>query len=124
MYIQSFRELIVWQKAVELAKEVYLATERFPGKEVFGLQSQMRRAAVSIASNIAEGHRRGTKRDFLQFLRISDGSTAEIETQMTIAKAIYKTCDFSKVDPLLMEVQKMLSVMIKKIEVAAATSKR
>ena len=119
MYIKSFKELTVWQRAVELAKEIYSATRGFPSREVFGLQSQMCRAAVSIPSNIAEGHRRSTKKDFLHFLRIADGSTAELETQTIIAESAHPHLDFKESQKLLIEVQKMLSVMITKLELNA-----
>src|SRR3989344_3389802 len=109
MYIKSFKELTVWQRGVELAKEIYRATKDFPSREVFGLQSQMCRAAVSIPSNIAEGHRRSTKKDFLHFLRIADGSTAELETQIIIAESAHTNVNYEKTKGLLAEVQKMLS---------------
>ena len=119
MYIKSFKELIVWQKAVELAKEVYARTSEFPPRELFGLQSQMCRSAVSIPSNIAEGHRRNTKKDFLYFLRIADGSAAELETQILIAESAHKRINYDKSKELLLEVQKMLSTVIKKLELNA-----
>lgn len=119
MYIKSFKELTVWQRAVELAREIYRATRDFPAKEIYGLQSQMCRAAVSIPSNIAEGHRRGTKKDFVHFLRVADGSSAELETQIAIAETEHRQCDFSKAKDLLTEVQKMLSAMISKLELNA-----
>lgn len=80
MKIQSFKQLVVWQRAMELAEEVYRLTESLPSSERFGLISQIRRSAVSIPSNIAEGRQRGTRKDFAQFLRIADGSAAELET--------------------------------------------
>ena len=115
MKLLSFKELIVWQRSIELTQEIYKASAQLPTKESFGLQSQMRRAAVSIASNIAEGKRRGTSKDFLQFLRIADGSSAELETQILITELVYPGLDFKKSKSLLAEVQKMLAVMIKKI---------
>ena len=83
--IQSYRDLVVWQKSVELSVEIYKITSKFPKDELYGLVSQMRRSAVSIPSNIAEGKNRGTRKDFAQFLRISYGSGAELETQLEIA---------------------------------------
>ncbi|MBI2612843.1 four helix bundle protein [Candidatus Kaiserbacteria bacterium] len=121
MYIQSFRNLVVWQKALELAKEIYRVTDDLPSKESFGLQSQMRRAAVSIPSNIAEGHRRGTKKDFIHFLRVSDGSSAELETQILICESKYPDIDFTRSKALLEEVQKMLASMIRKIDLSSQT---
>lgn len=115
MYVASFKELVVWQKSVPLTLEVYKTTAQFPKTEAFGLVTQMRRAAVSIPSNIAEGKKRGTKKDFLHFLRIADGSAAELETQVIIAKDLYNKVHFADTEALLEEVQKMLNVMIRKM---------
>jgi len=79
--------LDVWQAAIELAKDVYARTKDYPRDEIFGLVSQMRRCAVSIASNIAEGAARNGKREFLQFLYIALGSVSELDTQIEISKA-------------------------------------
>lgn len=89
--MQTFRDLIVWQKSVELAKQVYILTQQFPPGERFGLASQMQRAAVSIPSNIAEGKLRGSPKEFTYFLRIAFGSGGELETQIEIAKRLPKT---------------------------------
>jgi four helix bundle protein len=86
--VQGYKELIVWQKAMTLVQEVYRITNSFPKEEVFGLTSQIRRAAVSIPSNIAEGRSRRTRKDFGQFLAIAYGSAAELETQLLIAKSL------------------------------------
>ena len=112
--VQSYKDLIVWQKAIELVVAVYEITEKFPKQEQYGLSSQMRRCAVSIPSNIAEGSRRSTRKDFRNFVNISFGSGAELETQVVIAKKLLfgKNLDFSKVDSLLDEVMKMLNKMI------------
>ena len=83
--IKSFRELRVWQQGMELVEEVYRLTERFPGHEVYGLTSQMRRSAVSIPSNIAEGHVREHIKEYLNHLSMAQASLAEIETQIEIA---------------------------------------
>ena len=88
MKSKSYKDLIVWQKACEVAIIVYEITENFPRQELFGLASQMQRASVSVASNIAEGSKRGTKKDFINFLRIAQGSLAELETQISILKKI------------------------------------
>jgi four helix bundle protein len=82
--IRSFRDLLVWQKAIQLAKAVYLITRNFPADERFGLTLQIRRAAVSVSSNIAEGHSR-QGREFAHFLSIARGSTAEVESQLLLA---------------------------------------
>lgn len=116
--IHSYKELIVWQKSIQLVVEIYELTEDFPKEEIYGLTSQIRRAAVSIPSNIAEGRFRGTRKDFLQFLRIAYASGAEVETQLEIAKKLSKTklLNYNKVDDLLVEVMKMLNVMINKLK--------
>lgn len=114
--MQTFRDLIVWQKAVELAKRTYILTNQFPPEERFGLSSQMQRAAVSIASNIAEGKLRGSPKEFTHFLRIAFGSGGELETQIEIAKLLPKTArlNFVPVEALLDEIMRMLNVMISK----------
>ena len=114
MDIKSFKQLKVWQKSIALTKEIYIVTREFPKSELYGLVAQMRRAAVSIASNIAEGYRR-TSQEYVRFLRISYGSASELETQVTIAKNLYPNIDFSKIESYLDEIQKMLYTMIKKI---------
>lgn len=118
MYIESFKDLIVWQKSINLVKEIYKATALFPQNETYGLISQMRRAAISIPSNIAEGKKRRTKKDFVQFLRIANGSSAELETQIIIAKDLYPKTDLTTANQLLEEVQKMLSTIIRKLEIS------
>jgi four helix bundle protein len=114
--VYSYKKLIVWQRAIELVTEVYELTDKFPKEEIYGLCSQMRRAAVSIPSNIAEGRYRGTKKDYLHFLRIAYGSGAELETQIEVAKNLPKTkrLDYSKAENKLVEVMKMLNVIIRK----------
>ncbi len=84
---QHFKDLIAWQKAMELVNVVYDATEGFPKAEIFSLTNQIRRAAVSVPSNIAEGQAHYSHREFLHFLRHSRGSLAELETQLLIASA-------------------------------------
>jgi len=84
-----YKDLIVWQKAKTLAGDVYRATDSFPSNEIYGLTSQMRRAAVSVASNIAEGQGRLTKGEFQQFLGHSRGSLLELETQVEIASDLH-----------------------------------
>lgn len=114
--ITTYRDLIVWQKAMSLVVLIYYLTKEFLQEEIYGLTSQMRRAAVSIPSNIAEGRYRGTKKDFLQFLRISYASGAELETQLEISKRLSFLEDsaYMKAQSLLLEVMKMLHVMIAK----------
>ena len=86
--MKDYRELIVWQKAMDLVEAIYRTTARFPKEELYGLTSQIRRAAVSIPSNIAEGQARNTTRDFLHFLAIAYGSLKEVETQVLIAERL------------------------------------
>jgi four helix bundle protein len=83
--VESFRDLDVWRLALDLAEAVYQCTSSFPKSELFGLTAQMRRAAVSIPSNIAEGRARSSTKEFLQFLSIALGSLAELETQFELA---------------------------------------
>lgn len=80
--INSYKDLIVWQKSMELVKSIYEMTANFPKEEIYGLISQMKRSSISIPSNIAEGKRRGTRKDYRQFLVIAYGSGAELETQI------------------------------------------
>ena len=112
--IYSYKDLTVWQRAMELVVAVYELTEYYSKSELYGLTSQTRRAAVSVPSNIAEGRFRGTRKDFLQFLRISYSSGAELETQIEIAKRLSfgKNLNYKRVDSLLLEVMKMLNSMI------------
>lgn len=86
--IRSYRDLDVWKKAIQLVKEIYIITKSFPKEEVYGLSSQMRRAAVSIPSNIAEGKTRQSRNEYIQFLYIALGSTSELETQVIISKEL------------------------------------
>jgi len=86
--IRSYKDLIVWQKAFKLALNVYEVTKKFPKEEVYGLTSQMRRCAISIPSNIAEGYARHRRLEYIQFLQIAFASGAELETQLLIAKEL------------------------------------
>lgn len=96
---------------MELAKEVYIVTEKFPKSEIFGITAQMRRASVSIPSNIAEGFVRKHRKEFSQFISIAFGSGAELETQILLAKSLnfVRDTDLEKCDALLSEVMKMLN---------------
>lgn len=114
--LTTYRELVVWQRAIELVKEIYMTTKFLPKDELYGLSSQMRRAAISIPSNIAEGQQRKSIKEFTQFLRISYGSAAELETQLIISRDIYSNINFSKSESLLKEVHKMLNAIIQKLE--------
>ena len=111
--IHSYKELTVWQRSIELVVALYKLTEGFPKEEIYGLTAQMRRSAISIPSNIAEGRFRSTRKDFLNFINIAYASGAELETQVEIAKRLPKTknLEYSKVDVLLNEVMRMLNTM-------------
>ena len=111
--VESYKDLIVWQKSMDLVCEIYHLTKNFPPSELYGLTSQMRRCAVSIPSNIAEGRRRGTRRDYRQFLIIAFGSGAELETQLEIVKRLKFTNDavYTKALSLLDEIMRMLNKM-------------
>lgn len=115
--ISSYQDLTVWQRSIQLVEEIYKLTRQLPSEEKFGLASQMQRAAVSIPSNIAEGRYRGTKNDFVQFLRIAYGSGAELETQLLISKKLYptNTINYTRVEELLTEVMKMLNQMVRNL---------
>jgi four helix bundle protein len=86
--MKGYRDLKVWQLGIEISLAVYRLTDQFPHREIYGLTSQLRRAATSIPSNIAEGHSRGQTKDLLRFLAISRGSIAEVETQLIIAERL------------------------------------
>ncbi len=86
--IKNFQDLRIWQKGIEVVKDLYLLTKKFPKEELYGLTSQMRRSAVSIPSNIAEGFRRYHNKEYKQFLYIALGSCAELETQIIIANEL------------------------------------
>lgn len=86
--IKTYRDLDIWKKSIDLVKEIYTSTEHFPKEEIYGLKNQMRRSAVSIPSNIAEGFPRRNNPEYRRFLHISLGSCAELETQITIAKEL------------------------------------
>ena len=116
--VQSYRDLVVWQKSILLTKEVYLLTAVFPDAERYGLTNQMRRAAVSIPSNIAEGQGRRSAPDFRRFLHIALGSVAELDTQIVIAIELgYLTqAKTAKADGLIVEIKKMLYTLIDRLQ--------
>jgi len=117
MYVKSFRELTFWVKSMELAKEIYRLTDNFPKQETYGLSSQMRRSAVSIPSNIAEGKQRNNLKEYIQFLGIAYGSSAELETQMLLAIEIYGNKDeYIKAFDIIHEVQRILNAVIQKLK--------
>ena len=114
---RSYKDLEVWKLSIELVKEIYQITEKFTPSEIYGLTNQMRRAAVSIPSNIAEGQERNSAKEFRQFLAIALGSVAEIETQLIIAKAIHYLTE-AEVEPFMAiidRLRKMTRGLIKSI---------
>jgi four helix bundle protein len=115
--IKSFKDLKIWQKSIHLVEEVYAVSRSFPKEEMYGLQSQLRRSAVSIPSNIAEGFTRLHNREYRNFLYISLGSCAELTTQIIIASRL-KYVEQTKADILLNEIEeisKMTMSLIKKL---------
>ncbi len=122
--IKSYRDLLVWQKGMTLAKQVYSFTQSLPVDERFGLVAQLRRAAVSIPSNIAEGQVRHGKREFVQFLSHSEGSLAELDTQLALAIELgyLQEPSVHQSVALMGELQRMLSTLRGKIEVRLATN--
>jgi four helix bundle protein len=115
--INSYRDLLVWKKGMALVKNIYQVTKRFPEEEKFGLVSQMRRAAVSVPSNIAEGQSRRGRREFVQFLSHAEGSLAELDTQVLLSVDL-GYCAGAEAEALLssiMELQKMATSLRQKI---------
>lgn len=112
-HVQSYRDLLVWQKAMMLTEAVYRVSEAFPDRERYGMTSQLRRAAVSVAANLAEGHARATRKDFAHFVSMSQGSLAEVETYVILAGRL-KLADKEALTPvwhLAQEVGRMLNVL-------------
>jgi len=115
MVHKSYRELIVWQKAMDLVVEVYDLIALLPKEEQYALAGQMRRAVVSIPSNIAEGNSRNTTKEYVQFLNIALGSKAELETQIEICRRLDYFNDTEKAEGLCEETGKMLNAIISKL---------
>ena len=111
---KSFKDLIVWQKARDLAVVIYKLTREFPSSELYGLTSQMRRSAVSVSSNIAESYHRFHLKEKQQFLSIAFGSGSELESQLEISKSLFSKIDYKEAETLLMETMKILNNFLKK----------
>ena len=111
----THKNLIVWQKSIDLVEKIYNYTDGYPKGELYGLTSQMRRASVSIPSNIAEGHGRYSNKELIRFLFISLGSASELETQLIISKEIRFLNEevYNELNQLVVEIIKMLSSLIK-----------
>lgn len=114
MKLKTYKQLIVWQKSLNLAIEVFKISKKFPKSELYGIVSQIRRATFSIPSNIAEGYNRGSRSEYKKFLQIAYGSAAELETQLLISfkTKILRQSDFLRLNNLLTEILKMLNKMI------------
>lgn len=113
----DFKNLLVWRQAHQFTLDVYQITRSFPEDERFGLTSQLRRAVISIESNIAEGNARNTIKDFIQFLYIARGSLAETESQLLIAKDLgyISSTEYNHLDDLRISIAKLLNLLIKKL---------
>lgn len=105
---KTFKDLIVWQKAKQLAVVIYKLTENFPKSEQYGLTNQMRRSTISISSNIAESYHRFHEKEKQQFLSIAFGSGSELESQLEVAKELFPQLDYLIAEELLVEVMKIL----------------
>jgi len=115
--VQSYRDLIVWQKSIVLAKTIYQVTAKFPGEEKFGLIAQMRRAAVSVPSNVAEGQARNTTGEFIQFISHAEGSAAELDTQLhlSVEFGFVATSDATPVFAAIDEIRRMLNSLRRRL---------
>jgi len=115
--IKSHKDLNAWKEAMSLVIVIYKLTEKFPTEERFGLASQMRRASISIPSNIAEGAGRKGEKEFTRFLYIALGSLAELETQLEIAQCLEYVTEVNKIFEKIIYIRRMLSKLIKSIAI-------
>ncbi len=122
--IKTFRDLIAWQKSMQLAKEVYKATAAMPDSERFGLTAQMRRAAVSIPSNIAEGHGRQSLPDYIRFLKTSRGSLMELQTQLLLAQDLGFIRPTGELTDILSETDRVLQGLIRSLQKVQSEGER
>lgn len=116
--IKTYKDLIVWQKALLLVETIYVLCKDLPIDENYGLSSQLKRCSVSIPSNIAEGWGRMTSKDYSRFLKIARGSLFELETQLLIALNLKLVSSIDSSNSLIEEIGKMLNALIKKLETA------
>ncbi len=119
--IQSYKDLLIWQKGIEITEKVYLLTKSFPSEEIYSLTNQIKRATVSIPSNIAEGFGRNSTKSYVSFLKISRGSLYELETQLIIAEKQNFISDLDllqSIIELISEEGKMINSYINKIELS------
>jgi four helix bundle protein len=122
--VRSFRDLVVWQRAVELTVAIYQVEKEFPNEERFGLTSQIRRASVSVASNIAEGHGRNSIGEFRQFLGVARGSNFEVQTQLILSRKLELAGEKSLgiCESLSDEIERMLVALSASLDKAAKSS--
>ena len=115
--VKTYRDLVVWQKSMVLVTEVYEISKKFPKDELYGLTSQLRRCAISLPSNIAEGYGRNSTNDYIHFLRIASGSLYELQTQMEISLNLQyiDRREFENLYELSREIERMLSSLIRKL---------
>lgn len=111
--MKTFRDIVAWQKGVQLAKAIYKATAQMPPEERFGLTSQIRRAAVAVPSNIAEGYGRESKADFLRFLRTARGSLYELQTQIHLSRELELLQTNVELDSIVAETDRVLQAFIR-----------
>ncbi len=118
MLNKPHKKLDVWKKAIDLVQQIYDLTKTFPKNEDYSLTSQMRRAAISVPSNIAEGAARQTKKEFMQFLHMAQGSLSELDTQIEIAKRLgyFSEDQTKKIFEIMQDVDRMLSGLIKSLK--------
>lgn len=116
--IKTYRDLIVWQKAMAFVTEIYRKTKVFPREEVYGLTAQIRRCAVSIPSNIAEGYGRNSTSDYIRFLQIASGSLYELQTQLEISANLeyLNKSELEQLYSFSREIERMLSSLIRKLD--------
>lgn len=114
METKSFKDLLVWQKSRDLAVIIYQLTDQFPKSELYGLTSQMRRAVISISSNIAESYHRFHYKEKQQLLAVAFGSGSELESQIEIARVLFPKVDYRRAEQLLLEIMKILNHFLQK----------
>jgi len=122
MTVKRYNDLIAWQKVMDLVEQIYMITRSFPKEELYGLTSQLRRAAVSIPSNIAEGHCRNGRREFVHHLSIALGSLGEVETQVIVAQRLGYLADSSSTLELASETGRILVGLMHSLERHVAAS--
>lgn len=112
----SFKDLQVWEKSIQLVELTYKISQALPKSETYSICSQIQRSSVSVPSNIAEGYKRSNRKEYIQFLSVANASAAELETQIIIIQRIYPLIDTEKAENTVLEVQKMLTTMIRKLK--------